>query len=54
MTGAKCLVECLAYEKGAVHGGLGLSTSTGDAEFQRTSITLTVPHLPLALGLTLG
>lgn len=54
MTGAKCLVEGLAYEKGAVHGGLGFSASTGGAEFQRASITLTGPHLPLALGMTLG
>ena len=54
MTDAKCLVECLAYGKGTIHGGLGMSAASGDAECQRASITLTVLHLPLALGMTLG
>lgn len=54
MTGANCLVECLAYGKGTIHGGLGLSVPAGDAECQRASITLTVLHLPLALRMTFG
>ena len=54
MTDAKCLVECLPCGKGTIHGGPGMSTSSGDAECQRASITLTVLHLHLALGITLS
>ena len=54
MTDAECLVECLPCGKGTIHEEPGMSASSGDAECQRASITLTVLCLHLALGMTLS